>query len=132
MSGEENAPDHGRATGACVLVVLGVVVLAVVFAVSSTAGVLVTVGGGTGFLWWAVRRPVSDSSATPPPLPGAGTGDVYAGETEEVDRVEWGPEGVVCIIHPKRVEVRSTPQVREITQPLRLSILKACRLGPGV
>lgn len=56
-------------------------------------------------VWLFAAWQVSDSSATPPPLSTTPSGDVYAGETDEVDRVEWGPEGVVCIIHPKRIEV---------------------------
>ncbi|KOX34272.1 hypothetical protein ADL06_07725 [Streptomyces sp. NRRL F-6491] len=56
-------------------------------------------------VWLLAAWRVSDSSATPPPLPIVPLGDVYADESDEVDRVEWGPEGVVCIIHPKRVEV---------------------------
>ncbi|MFE9736526.1 hypothetical protein [Streptomyces sp. NPDC006477] len=60
-------------------------------------------------VWLLAAWHVSDSSATPPPLPDTESGDVYAGETEEVDRVEWGPEGVRCTIHPKRVTVQPEP-----------------------
>lgn len=56
-------------------------------------------------VWLAAVLHLSDSSATPPPLSGTPSGDVYADESTEVDRVERGPEGVVCIIHPKRTEV---------------------------
>lgn len=56
-------------------------------------------------VWLFAAWSVSDSSATPPPLPVAPLGDVYADESDVVDRVEWGPEGVTCIVHPKRVEV---------------------------
>ncbi|KOU48994.1 hypothetical protein ADK55_19195 [Streptomyces sp. WM4235] len=52
-------------------------------------------------VWW-----LSDSSATPPPLPPAPSGDVFADDTVVVDRVERGPEGVVFIIHPVRQEVK--------------------------
>ncbi|MER6484095.1 hypothetical protein ABT264_11205 [Streptomyces virginiae] len=51
-------------------------------------------------VWW-----LSDSSATPPPLPETPSGDVYADERVEIDRIERGPEGVTCTIHPKRTEV---------------------------
>ncbi|MFK0225885.1 hypothetical protein ACIQUL_08965 [Streptomyces sp. NPDC090303] len=60
-------------------------------------------------VWLLAAWHVSDSSATPPPLPAAPLGDVYAGDTEEVDRVEWSPEGVRCTIHPKRVTVQPDP-----------------------
>ncbi|WP_371588262.1 hypothetical protein [Streptomyces virginiae] len=52
-------------------------------------------------VWW-----LSDSSATPPPLPETPSGDVYAGEVLRVDRVERGPEGVICTIHVVREEVK--------------------------
>ncbi|MFJ9939345.1 hypothetical protein [Streptomyces erythrochromogenes] len=51
-------------------------------------------------VWW-----LSDSSATPPPLPETPSGDVYAGEVLRVDRVERGPEGVTCTVHVVREEV---------------------------
>ncbi|MFJ3978363.1 hypothetical protein [Streptomyces sp. NPDC090021] len=56
-----------------------------------------------GWLWaaWAM----SDSPATPPPLPETPSGDVYAGEVLRVDRVERGPEGVTCTVHVVREEV---------------------------
>lgn len=58
--------EPSRAAGACVLVVLVGLVVAVLFAVSVAVAVLVlwTVGGFA--LWRAVRR-VSVSSAPPPP-----------------------------------------------------------------
>lgn len=56
-------------------------------------------------VWLFAAWRMSDSSATPPPLPSAPLGDEFAGETEEVDWVEWSPEGVRCTIHPVRREV---------------------------
>jgi hypothetical protein len=110
----EEAPSRAsRAAGGCVLAGLSLMPLAVVFAVSPDAGILTTCGVGTAALWRAVRRPVSDSSATPPPLPEPPSGDVFAGETDEIDRVERGPEGVICIVHPKRVEVSRGPAPTE-------------------
>lgn len=93
-----------RASGACVLVALASVVIGVVFAVSEAAGVLGMWLAATVLLYRSARR-MSGMPAPPPPEEGPPSGDVYAGETGEVDRVERGPEGVTCIIHPKRVEV---------------------------
>lgn len=70
-----------KAAGACVLVVLGGVALAVVWAASPEAGVLTVWGVGTIALWKAARKPVSDSSATPPAPPEPVSKDVFARET---------------------------------------------------
>lgn len=58
--------EPSRAAGACVLVVLGGIATAIVFAVSAAAGVLALWAVGIFALWRAARR-MSDSSATPPP-----------------------------------------------------------------
>ncbi|MFD8948532.1 hypothetical protein ACFV0B_06725 [Streptomyces xanthophaeus] len=54
-------------------------------------------------VWW-----LSDSSATPPPLPNPPSGDEYAGQVVRVDRVERGPEGVMCTVHVVREEVNGS------------------------
>lgn len=77
MSREE---QPSPVAGACVLVVLGGVLVALAFAVDEAAGVLLVTAVGTVALWRSVRR-VSDSSATPPPAPEPPSGDVYARET---------------------------------------------------
>jgi len=52
--------------------VLGLVPVAVVFAASPDAGVLVTVGAVTGVVWWRARRvPHAANPAPPPPPEGA-------------------------------------------------------------
>lgn len=99
---EEAGPS--RASGACVLVALAAVCVGIVFAVSTTVGILGVWFVGAVLLYRSARR-MPDMPATPPGPDPAPSGDVYAGETGEVDRVERGPEGVTCIIHPKRVEV---------------------------
>lgn len=93
------------AAGACVLVVLGGGAMAVVFAVSPTAGILTTWTVGTAALARAARRRMSDSSATPPPRGVAPSGEVYADESATGARVVRSPEGVMCTIHPVREEV---------------------------
>ncbi|MFI5641906.1 hypothetical protein ACIA8H_31385 [Streptomyces goshikiensis] len=56
-------------------------------------------------VWVTAAWRLSDSSATPPPLPDPPPGDEYAGQIVRVDRVERGPEGVMCTIHVVREEV---------------------------
>ncbi|MGW2438760.1 hypothetical protein ACWCY1_18760 [Streptomyces goshikiensis] len=56
-------------------------------------------------VWLAAAWRLSDSSATPPPLPESPSGDEYAGQIVRVDRVERGPEGVMCTVHVVREEV---------------------------
>jgi hypothetical protein len=104
----EEEPGRSRAAGACVLVVLAVVVVAVVFALSPAAGVLAVWVIGTLALWRAARR-MSDSSATPPPRVVAASGDVYAGETNKIARVVPIAGGVGCILHPVREQTPETP-----------------------
>jgi hypothetical protein len=103
---DQQQDNPSRGTGGCVAVVTAAVALSVPFAVAPDAGVLTVWGAGGAVVWWAVRRrTMSVSSATPPPLSGTPSGDVFADETDEIDRVEWGPEGVVCIVHPRRIEI---------------------------
>ncbi|MHC3451262.1 hypothetical protein [Streptomyces prasinus] len=59
--------EPSRAAGGCVLVVLGGAAVAAVFAVAEEAGVLTVWAVAVTALWRAARRPVSDSSAPPPP-----------------------------------------------------------------
>lgn len=94
------------AAGACVLVVLGVGALAVVYAVSPTAGILTTWGVGVVALARAARRRMSDSSATPPPPSG---GTVYAGHRDEIERVQEGPGEGMLILYPVREPAATIP-----------------------
>ncbi|MCB5166035.1 hypothetical protein LG634_14465 [Streptomyces bambusae] len=104
MTAEEPSVG-GRAAGGCVLVVGALVPLAGVFAASRDAGVLTVWGLAVAACWREWRRPVSDSSATPPPGEEPLSDDVYARDGVVIDRVERSPEGVMCIIHPVREEV---------------------------
>lgn len=70
MSGEELEEERSPVAGACVLVLLGGVVVAVAFAIDEAVGVLFVVVSGAVALWRSARRRVSDSSATPPPQEG--------------------------------------------------------------
>ncbi|MFI1942046.1 hypothetical protein ACH44C_33550 [Streptomyces purpureus] len=67
MSTADGQPERSRAAGGCVLTVLAGVPLAVVFAVSTEAGILATVGAATAAVWWAVRRPPKIDTPSPPP-----------------------------------------------------------------
>lgn len=66
MTAEEE-PERSRAAGGCVLVALAGVPLAVVFAASTEAGILATVGAATGAVWWSVRRVPKIHNPSPPP-----------------------------------------------------------------
>ncbi|NUP19252.1 MAG: hypothetical protein HOZ81_24800 [Streptomyces sp.] len=57
--------EPSRAAGACVLVVLGGVLVAIAFAIDEAVGVLFVVVAGTVALWRSVRR-----TANPAPPPG--------------------------------------------------------------
>ncbi|GAA1557147.1 hypothetical protein GCM10009731_09380 [Streptomyces globosus] len=110
MTTAEEEAEPSRAAGGCVLAVAAGVPLAVVFAASRDAGVLTVWGVVVASCGWQWRRRVSDSSATPPPRSTPPLGDVYADESTEVERVVWGPEGVVCTLHPKRQPAPPAPR----------------------
>lgn len=63
----EETPERSATAGAVVLTVLGTGAVGGIVAASTTVGVLGLWVVGTGALWWTLRRPVSDSSAPPPP-----------------------------------------------------------------
>lgn len=96
----EEPEEPSRTAGACVLLVLAAVVTAVVFAISPTAGVLAVWFLGAVLLWRSAGR-LSDSSATPPPPL---SGDVYAGHSNEIERVQEGPGEGLTILYPVRGE----------------------------
>lgn len=62
---KEEPEEPSRAAGACVLVVVGGVLVAAAFAVDEAVGVLLVVVAGAVALWRSARR-MSVSSATPP------------------------------------------------------------------
>ncbi|MEU2799037.1 hypothetical protein [Streptomyces sp. NPDC007117] len=78
---EETAPAPSRAAGGFVLAVLALVAGAVLFAALGTLAVLVVWAVGAVALRRAVRRPVSDSSAPPPPREGRPSCRECAGHT---------------------------------------------------
>ncbi|MEV8460712.1 MULTISPECIES: hypothetical protein [Streptomyces] len=91
MAAREDSPEEpSRAAGACVLVALAAVVVALAFAVDEAAGILTLVVGGAVALWRSARR-MPDSSATPPPPSEPPSGEVYARETTRVREVRQGP-----------------------------------------
>ncbi|MFF4943718.1 hypothetical protein [Streptomyces rubiginosohelvolus] len=78
---EEAASEPSRAAGGCVLAVLVLVAGAVLFAVLGTLAVLIVWAVGAVALRRAVRRPLSDSSAPPPPREGRPSCRECAGHT---------------------------------------------------
>ncbi|MCY0952102.1 hypothetical protein [Streptomyces sp. H27-S2] len=105
MTAAEEEPEPSRTAGGCVLVVAAGVPVAVVFAAAPDAGVLTVWGLVVVACGWQYRRGLSDSSATPPPPSETPSGDVYADESVEVDRIERGPGEGLTIIYPVRTEV---------------------------
>jgi len=80
MAEPEDEREPSRAAGGCVLVALVGLALAVVFARSSTAGVITVWVVGMAAVWRAARRRMSDSSATPPPEERTPSCDECAGQ----------------------------------------------------
>ncbi|MFJ1869949.1 hypothetical protein [Streptomyces chartreusis] len=99
---EPEETDEGRspAAGACVLIVLAGVLVAIAFAIDEAVGILFVVVTSTIALWRSARR-MSDSSATPPPPLSE---DVYAAHSDEIDRVQEGPGEGLLILYPKRID----------------------------
>jgi hypothetical protein len=109
----EEPEQRSAAAGGCVLLVLGGVPLAVVWAVSAEAGVLAVWVVGVAAVWWSARRRVSDSSATPPPGQETPSGDVYARETTRVREVRKGP-GEGMTIFPEIEHVTNLSSTGEV------------------
>lgn len=110
-SEEEREPS--RAAGACVLVVLGVVSLAVVFAASDAAGILTVWVVGVVAVWRCARRRKGTDLPLPSPTAPPSRGDVYARETGRAARVVKGPGGIT-IIHPEIEHVTEPDLPREV------------------
>ena len=104
MSTDQLEPAS-HAAGACLLVVAVVGAIAIVFAVSPTAGIFTVWGAGTVALWRAARRRVSVMSATPPPVAVAPQSGIDADQARKAARVATDPNGVMCIIHAPAGEV---------------------------
>ncbi|MEV6752367.1 hypothetical protein [Streptomyces sp. NPDC051214] len=110
MAKEEPVEEPGepsRTAGGCVLLVLAVVLVAVVFMVSPTVGLLALWAVGTLLLWRAARR-MSVSSATPPPRGVAPDSDIDAARRRARARGAYDPNGVMCVYHAPREEVTET------------------------
>lgn len=110
----EEPEEPSRAAGACVLVVVAGVVVAVAFAIDEAAGVLLVVAAGVVALWRSARRKGTDL-ALPSPTEPPSHADVYARETGRAARVVKGPGGVT-IIHPE-IEYVTDPDAGEVNTP---------------
>ncbi|MGA5108692.1 hypothetical protein [Streptomyces pseudogriseolus] len=89
----EASPEPSRAAGWFVLLALAAVAVAVVFALSTEAGILSLWAAGTAALWRAARRRKSPDLPLPSPTVAPSRGDVYAVETgraREVRRTSTG------------------------------------------
>lgn len=101
MAAEE---EPSRAVGGCVLAILAAVAVAVVFAVSSTAGVLSLWIAGAVAAWRTARR-MSDSRTTPPPRGVAPDSDEAARRRRKKARGVYDPNGVMCTYQAPAEEV---------------------------
>ncbi|MCX4578131.1 hypothetical protein OHB41_34075 [Streptomyces sp. NBC_01571] len=106
---EAESEEPSRAAGACLLVVLAGVVVAVTFRLSVTVGVLALWVVGALALWRAARR-MSDSSATPPPRGAAPESAEAARRRLKRARGALDPNGVMCILHPDPDAGASDPE----------------------
>lgn len=86
--------------GGCVLLVLGGAGLAVVFALSTEAGILTVWLVGVAAVWRSARRREGPYQPLPSPTEPPSQGDVLAVETGRAARVVEGPGGIT-IIHPE-------------------------------
>lgn len=64
MSADQESEERSPLAGACVLVALAGVVVAIAFAIDEAVGVLLVVAAGTVALWRSVRR---TANPAPPP-----------------------------------------------------------------
>ena len=97
--GEEGSP----LAGACVLVVLAGVVVAIAFAYDQAAGVLLVVVAGVVALWRSARRKGTDLPLPSPTERGPDSGE-RARRRAAKAKVAMDPNGVMCILHPPAVE----------------------------
>jgi hypothetical protein len=114
---EEEEPS--RVAGACVLVVLAGVVVAVAFAVDEAAGVLLVVGAGAFALWRSARRKGTDL-ALPSPIERGPDSDERARRRAAKARGALDPNGVMCIMHPPREGDPEPAPLDEETERRRL------------
>lgn len=127
MSAEETSEEQpSRAAGACVLVVLAGVLVAVAFAIDEAVGVLFVVITGTVALWRSARR-MSDSSATPPPRGVAPDSGEAARRRAAKSRGAWDPSEVMCIYHEPRAEEVTDDDPTPPRRP-RLRVLRRMRM----
>lgn len=115
---EEAPEERSPLAGACVLVVLGGVLVAIAFAIDEAVGVLLLVGAGMFALWRSARR-VSDSSAPPPPRGVAPDSDEAARRKRAKARVALDPNGVMCIMHEPYAEPLTEEPEADTPRPKR-------------
>lgn len=96
----EASPEPSRAAGWFVLLALAAVAVAVVFALSTEAGILSLWAAGTAAVWRAARRRKGPDLPLPSPTVAPSRGDVYAVETGRAARVVRG-QGGPTIVYPE-------------------------------
>lgn len=93
----QEQPEPSRAAGGCVLAVIGGAALAVVFAVSPTAGVLTVWAVGVAVLWRSVRRTANPAPPPRGPTPSSG---VTCEDAVKVARGVLDPNQIMSVLHP--------------------------------
>lgn len=104
MSAADEPEEEGSPfAGACVLVVLGGVVVAAAFAVDEAAGVLLVVVSGVVALWRSARRKGTDLPLPSPTVAPTDSGEAARRRAAKA-RGAYDPIGVMCIYHEPAVE----------------------------
>jgi len=116
---QEPEEERSPLAGACVLVVLGGVVVAAAFAYDQAAGVLLVVVAGVVALWRSARRKGTDLPL-PSPTERGPDSDERARRRAAKAKVAMDPNGVMCIMHPPAVAPEIAPEDDEETERRRL------------
>ncbi len=112
----ETPAEPSRAAGCLVLLALAAVAVAVVFALSTEAGILSLWAAGTVALWRAAHHRKGTYQPLPSPTVAPSRGNVYAVETGRAREVRRLPSGGY-VIHPEIEYVTGPDAGGEVNTP---------------